>query len=116
MSDDVRQTLNPDGDLVGETTLNLDEIRRLYAAMVSARVYDHKASAMQRQGRLATYASFEGQEACQIGSVAPLTDDDWLVGTYRDAGAMWFHGYTWRNLILGRTGDERGGQAPDGVR
>jgi pyruvate dehydrogenase E1 component alpha subunit len=71
---------------------------------------------MQRQGRLATYAPFEGQEACQIGSVAPLQPQDWVVGTYRDAGAMWFHGYTWRNLILGRTGDERGGHAPDGVR
>jgi pyruvate dehydrogenase E1 component alpha subunit len=70
---------------------------------------------MQRQGRLATYAPFEGQEAAQIGSVAALRHDDWLVATYRDAAAMWFQGYTWRNLFLGRMGDERGGQAPDGV-
>ena len=116
MSTEVRQILNADGELVGESPLGVDEVRRLYQAMLSARVYDHKASAMQRQGRLATYASFEGQEACQIGSVAPLQAQDWLVATYRDAGAMWFHGYTWRSLILGRTGDERGGAAPDGVR
>lgn len=115
MSPEMRQILNDDGELVGEPPLPIDEVRRLYQAMLSARVYDHKASAMQRQGRLATYAPFEGQEACQIGSVAPLLEQDWVVGTYRDAGAMWFHGYTWRNLILGRTGDERGGAAPAGV-
>jgi pyruvate dehydrogenase E1 component alpha subunit len=116
MPRDPIQILAPDGTLRGESPLDVDEVRRLYRAMVSARVYDHKASAMQRQGRLATYAQFEGQEACQIGSVAPLLPQDWVVGTYRDAGAMWFHGYTWRNLILGRTGDERGGAAPDGVK
>ena len=38
-----------------------EEIRRLFAAMVTARAFDHKASALQLQGRLATYAQFEGQ-------------------------------------------------------
>ena len=32
--------------------------------------YDHKCMALQRQGRLATYAPFEGQEAAQIGAAA----------------------------------------------
>jgi pyruvate dehydrogenase E1 component alpha subunit len=110
------QILAPDGSLVADPPLSIDEVRRLYERMVMSRVYDHKASAMQRQGRLATYAQFEGQEACQIGSVAPLEPQDWLVGTYRDAAAMWAHGYPLVNLILGRTGDERGGQPPEGVR
>jgi len=83
--------------------------------MVTARVFDRKGSALQRQGRLATYAQFEGQEAAQIGSAAVLRGDDWMVGTYRDAAAMWFHGYTWDNLLLGRMGDERGGAPPPGV-
>ena len=29
---------------------------------------------------------------------------------------MWAHGYPWLNLVLGRTGDERGGCPPEGVR
>ena len=58
------------GALVGDAPFDLEETRRLFAAMVTARTYDHKATAMQKQGRLATYAPFEGQEACQIGSVA----------------------------------------------
>jgi pyruvate dehydrogenase E1 component alpha subunit len=109
------QILTPDGSLVAESPLGDAAVKRLYEAMVVSRVYDRKCSAMQRQGRLATYAPFEGQEAAQIGSVAALAPDDWLVATYRDAAAMWFHGYPMVNLILGRTGDERGGQPPEEV-
>lgn len=107
--------LEPDGTLVGEPPIDLEETRRLYAAMLAARTYDRKASAMQMQGRLATYAPFEGQEAAQIGGVATLRADDWLAATYRDAAAMWHQGYGWANLLLGRIGDERGGSPPAGV-
>jgi pyruvate dehydrogenase E1 component alpha subunit len=107
--------LDPEGRLQGDPPLGIDDVRRLFAAMLEARAYDRKASAMQRQGRLATYAPLEGQEAAQIGSVGALRPDDWLVATYRDAGAMWLHGYGWKQLFLGRMGDERGGSAPDGV-
>jgi pyruvate dehydrogenase E1 component alpha subunit len=109
------QILDPSGELLAESPLDLDRIVDLYRAMVGARTYDRKCSAMQRQGRLATYAQFEGQEAAQIGSAATLEPRDWMVGTYRDAAAMWHHGFPWVNLILGRTGDERGGHAPEGV-
>jgi len=111
----VEQILTPDGQLLGEPPFGLDETRRLYRAMVAARLYDRKGSALQRQGRLATYAPFEGQEAAQIGSAAALRSDDWMVATYRDAAAMWFHGYPWALLLLGRMGDERGGSPPEGV-
>jgi pyruvate dehydrogenase E1 component alpha subunit len=107
--------LDPDGSLLGDSPIDLEEARTLFAAMIQGRAYDAKASAMQRQGRLATYASFEGQEAAQIGAAAALRDDDWLAATYRDAAAMWFQGYPWVNLFLGRMGDERGGEAPEGV-
>jgi pyruvate dehydrogenase E1 component alpha subunit len=83
--------------------------------MVAARLYDRKGTALQKQGRLATYAPFEGQEAAQIGAAAALRPDDWMVATYRDAAAMWFHGYPWKLLLLGRMGDERGGHPPRGV-
>lgn len=109
------RVLDVDGSLIGDSPVDLEEARRLFAAMVTARVYDRKGSALQRQGRLATYAQFEGQEAAQIGSVAALRPDDWLVGTYRDAAAMWMQGYPWEALLLGRMGDERGGAPPAGV-
>jgi pyruvate dehydrogenase E1 component alpha subunit len=95
--------------------VDVDEVRRLYRAMVASRLYDRKGTALQKQGRLATYAPLEGQEAAQIGSAAALRPDDWMVATYRDAAAMWFHGYGWELLLLGRMGDERGGSPPEGV-
>ena len=56
----------------GTAPLDLVMTRRLYRAMVVARTYDRKGTALQKQGRLATYAPFEGQEAAQIGSAAAL--------------------------------------------
>ncbi len=112
---DPLRLLDVDGRLLGEAPLPPVEIKRLLAAMLAARAYDHKASALQRQGRLATYAQFEGQEAAQVGSAAALRPDDWMVATYRDAAAMWMQGYTWDCLFLGRMGDERGGAPPAGV-
>jgi 2-oxoisovalerate dehydrogenase E1 component alpha subunit len=109
------QLLDPAGELRGEAPVDLDETRRLYAAMVEARAYDRKCTALQKQGRLATYAPFEGQEAAQVGAAAALRPDDWVVATYRDAALMWMQGYTWEALVLGRTGDERGGSPPEGV-
>ena len=107
--------INMDGTVGDRLPITLEEMRRLYADMVEARTYDHKCMAMQRQGRLATYAPFEGQEAAQIGAAAALRPDDWVAATYRDAALMWRAGYPWSLLIAGRTGDERGGQPPQGV-
>jgi len=83
--------------------------------MVFARTYDRKGTALQKQGRLATYAPFEGQEAAQIGAAAGLQPNDWVVATYRDAALMWAQGYPWELLFAGRTGDERGGSPPEHV-
>ena len=107
--------INPDGSVRDRLPITLEEMKALYADMVEARMYDTKSMAMQRQGRLATYAPFRGQEAAQIGAAAALHDDDWVAATYRDAALNWRAGYPWELLILGRTGDERGGQLPEGV-
>ena len=109
------QILTPEGELVGDPPIDVPMTRRLYRAMVGARLYDRKATAIQKQGRLATYAPFEGQEATQVGSAAALRPDDWMVATYRDAAAMWMQGYPWELLLAGRTGHERGGSPPDYV-
>jgi pyruvate dehydrogenase E1 component alpha subunit len=106
------QILTPSGDLVADAPFDLDMAVRLYRAMVFARTYDRKSTALQKQGRLATYAPFEGQEAAQVGSAAALDPDDWMVATYRDAAAMWMQGYPMDLLFAGRTGDERGGSPP----
>jgi pyruvate dehydrogenase E1 component alpha subunit len=115
VAEEIEQILTPEGELVGEPPIGLEETRRLYRAMVASRLYDRKGVALQKQGRLATYAPYEGQEAAQIGSAAAVRPDDWMVATYRDAAALWFHGYPWDLLLLWRAGDERGGRVPEDV-
>jgi len=104
--------LNPDGTVRDRLPVTLEEMKELYADMVEARAFDSKSMALQRQGRLATYAPFRGQEAAQIGAAAALLEGDWVAATYRDAALNWRAGYPWGALVLGRTGDERGGQVP----
>ena len=109
----MRQIITPSGGLTSEAPVDLEMTVRLYRAMVFARAYDRKSMSLQRQGRLATYAPFEGQEAAQVGAAAALEPDDWLVATYRDAAAMWMQGYPLELLFAGRTGHEAGGRPPD---
>jgi len=114
--DDMRQVLTPAGELTGECPVDADQAVEFYRLMVLARTYDRKAMALQKQGRLATYASFEGQEAAQIGSAATLEPDDWMVPAYREPISMWMHGYPMELLLATRIGTELGGSPPESVR
>lgn len=112
MGDQMLQILGPSGDLVGDPPVGLDDAARLYREMVQARVYDRKGMALQKQGRLATYAPFEGQEAAQVGSAATLEPGDWMVPSYREPAAMWMHGYPMELVLATRMGTELGGSPP----
>lgn len=70
----------------------LERLRDGYRLMVMGRRFDVQATALTKQGRLAVYPSAFGQEACQIGSVLALRDDDWLFPTYRDSMALFARG------------------------
>jgi pyruvate dehydrogenase E1 component alpha subunit len=65
-----------------------DVLLDLYRRMVVGRRFDTQATALTKQGRLAVYPSSRGQEACQIGTVAALREQDWLFPTYRDSVAI----------------------------
>jgi 2-oxoisovalerate dehydrogenase E1 component alpha subunit len=86
------QLIDPDGrpgENPGE--LALPEPRmllELYRRMVLGRRFDHQATTLTKQGRLAVYPSSHGQDACQVGAVLALRDDDWLFPTYRDTVAI----------------------------
>jgi 2-oxoisovalerate dehydrogenase E1 component alpha subunit len=65
-----------------------DLLRLLHRRMVVGRRFDQQATSLTKQGRLAVYPSSHGQEACQIGAVTALADQDWLFPTYRDSVAL----------------------------
>ncbi len=79
----------------------------LYRAMVEKRTFDSKAIALQRTGRMGTYASSLGQEAVGVGIGAAMKADDVLVPSYREYGAQFWRGVKMREVLLYWSGDER---------
>ena len=103
--------LDPAGTLFGplpETLAGPDDLVRLYRAMVLTRVFDAKAVALQRTGRLGTVASSLGQEAVGVGAASAMAANDVLVPSFRDQAAQLWRGVTPAELLLYWGGDERG--------
>ena len=85
-----------------------DTVVAFYRAMVLTRTFDAKAVAMQRTGRLGTFASSLGQEAIAVGVGAAMTAEDVLLPYAREYGAQMLRGVTLTELFLFWGGDERG--------
>src|SRR5664279_512372 len=83
------------------------QIRRMYEAMLLARIFDERALALQREGRLGTYPSILGQEAAQVGSALALDPADWVFPSFREMGVHLTLGYPPALLLQYWTGDER---------
>ncbi len=76
--------------------------------MVLARTFDAKAVALQRTGRLGTYASALGQEAVSVGAAAAMAPEDVFLPSFREHGGQLLRGVTLFELFLFWGGDERG--------
>jgi len=103
--------LDPSGTPVGELPPRArqpDRLIALYKAMVRTRVFDAKAVALQRTGRLGTYASSLGQEAVAVGAASAMRPEDVLLPSFREHGAQLWRGVTPLELFLYWGGDERG--------
>jgi pyruvate dehydrogenase E1 component alpha subunit len=64
----------------GLTEKNLVE---LFRWLVLLRTFDLRAVALQRQGRIGTYALYWGEEATQAGALYACEDADWVFPSYR---------------------------------
>lgn len=85
-----------------------DVLLPLYRAMVLTRQFDLKAIALQRTGKIGTFASALGQEAVGVGVASAMRPEDVLVPSYRDHGAQFIRGVTMTESLLYWGGDERG--------
>ena len=84
--------LDADGNLDSalEPAIPPDELKRLYRTMLLARRFDERMLALQRQGRIGTFAPIKGQEAAHVGAVAALQESDWMVPSFRETAAgLW---------------------------
>lgn len=103
--------LDPDGRPVAALPPAVRDPARLveiYRAMTLTRTFDQKAMALQRSGRLGTYASSLGEEAVGVGVGAAMAAEDVLVPSFRSHGAQLWRGVTLTELLLLWGGDERG--------
>jgi 2-oxoisovalerate dehydrogenase E1 component alpha subunit len=110
---EVRYTrfLDPSGRPVGPLPRFAEQAETLiplYRAMGRTRRFDAKAIALQRTGRLGTFASSLGEEAVMVGLASAMRPEDVLLPSYRETGAQLLRGVTLEELLLYWGGDERG--------
>lgn len=103
----IDETGSPVGGLP-DFARNAASLVPLYRAMLLTRAFDEKAVALQRTGRLGTYASSLGQEAVGVGAAAAMRADDVLLPSFREQSAMLWRGVTMTELLLYWGGDARG--------
>jgi 2-oxoisovalerate dehydrogenase E1 component alpha subunit len=103
--------LDPTGKLVAPLPPALADPQTaiaLYRAILRTRTFDEKAGALQRTGRLGTYASSLGQEGVFVGAASAMRADDVFVPSFREHGGYLWRGATPQEIFLYWGGDERG--------
>ncbi|MFC3959540.1 pyruvate dehydrogenase (acetyl-transferring) E1 component subunit alpha [Halovivax cerinus] len=116
--DDAVQVLDTDGTLLPgaqRPALTDQALLEMYEELVLARRFDERATGLQRQGRIDTYAPMRGQEGSQVATSFALDDEDWLVPTYRDHAAKHAHGRSYEALLTHLSGYREGYAVPDDV-
>ena len=105
------QYLKPDGSLSGPlppAVADAAALLPLFKQMLFVRTFDTKAIALQRTGKLGTYAACLGHEATHVGIGASMRPEDVFAPSYREYGAQFMRGVKPRDVLLYWGGDERG--------
>jgi pyruvate dehydrogenase E1 component alpha subunit len=114
-----RSVLNPDGTLVKGAKPNMGDqlLLEMLRWMLMSRIYDERATALQRQGLYGVFSPALGQEASVVGSAMALDPArDWIVPQYRELMAVVRHGYPLERVAaagMGRISEAT--RIPDGV-
>ncbi|ASQ45962.1 pyruvate dehydrogenase (acetyl-transferring) E1 component subunit alpha [Legionella clemsonensis] len=107
------QFINEQGkpsDNLPSFTADKDILKELYSIMVRTRAFDKKAIALQRTGKMGTYAPINGQEAISTAIGHAMHQEDVLVPYYRDYAAQFQRGVKMSEILAYWGGDERGSE------
>ena len=102
MPEKIIRILNEDGELAPGADLpdlNRQQLLHLYRVMLFNRLVDERMIKLQRQGRIGFYVGSRGEEASIVGSAFALSDKDWIVPCYREAGAAFVRGYPFSEFL-----------------
>jgi 2-oxoisovalerate dehydrogenase E1 component alpha subunit len=109
---EMLQVLDEAGKAIGKApTLKVEELKRLYRAMLLTRLFDQRGMNLQRQGRIGFFVPSSGQEASQIGVAAAMAGNDWIFPSYRTHSIALYRGVPLRALT-----DQLWGNARDLVK
>lgn len=98
--DGLSEIVGLGGSDIGDTSwISRDLAVGMYRDMVRTRVFDRRATAAQRQGRIGTYAIAEGHEAIQIGSAHALREQDFVYPGYREHGVQIARGMSYDTIL-----------------
>lgn len=96
--------------------LPVNDLLKLYRAMLLSRRWEEKMEILVRQGKIGVYPPFRGQEAASLGPAFVMESCDWLVPSFREMPAMLYRGWPMVRLFLGWWGGhEFGAQPPAGI-
>lgn len=73
--------------------------------MIQTRLVDERMIILQRQGTITFAMSSLGEEACAVGSAAALDTGDWMYPQYREAGILFWRGFSIENYVHHMFGD-----------
>lgn len=73
--------------------------------MMLTRYVDDRMVTLQRQGTITFAMSSLGEEACSVASAAALNIEDWMYPQYREAGIMFWRGFTIQQYVHHMFGD-----------
>lgn len=110
---DFFRFLDSDGKLVEDGQVpalarDVKQLTDLYRLMTLTRVFDKKSVALQRTGKLGTYASSLGHEAAHVAIGSAMREEDCLAPMYREYAAQFFRGVKMSEVLMYWGGDERG--------
>jgi pyruvate dehydrogenase E1 component alpha subunit len=111
------QILNENGVIVNkslEPKLSPADLKKIYEYMVLTRIADEKALALQRSGRMGTFAQVLGQEA-QVATAFAMKKEDWFFPSFRETGILIARGSPLENFYLLFMGSEEGNRTPKDV-
>ncbi|KQQ73158.1 pyruvate dehydrogenase (acetyl-transferring) E1 component subunit alpha [Xanthomonas sp. Leaf131] len=110
------QYMDADGQWVRDDlpadAANPQQLLALFKRMLFVRTFDSKSVALQRTGKLGTYAASLGHEATHVGIGASMRRGDVFAPSYREYGTMFERGVRPRDVLLYWGGDERGSDYP----
>lgn len=105
----VVQYLNEGGELapIFKGKIPNDLLINGYKAMVKTRYVDERMITLQRQGTITFAMSGLGEEACAVASAAALDIEDWMYPQYREAGVLFWRGFTIEQYLHQMFGDAK---------